>query len=84
MYRYTKAAAALEFTGTDDEQAAALKIQAMQRGKADRARVAAIKANKEAEAAGAAAAEAAAADGEVVALPDLSAMTPEVGGLGCV
>ena len=72
------AAAAAEFTGTDDENAAALKIQAMQRGKADRARVGALKAQKqEAAAAAAAAAVAAEAEAEAAALPDLSAMTAE-------
>jgi hypothetical protein len=42
------AAAAAHFTGTDDQRAAAIKIQAIQRGKADRARVEALKAEKEA------------------------------------
>ena len=38
------------FTGTDDENAAATKLQAMQRGKADRARVETLKAESTAAA----------------------------------
>jgi hypothetical protein len=44
-YNEAAAAAAAEFTGTDEQSAAAVKIQAIQRGKADRARVESLKAD---------------------------------------
>ena len=56
-----------EITGTEDEQQAAVKLQAMQRGRKARARVAELKAQKLAAEAAAAAAEARTEEAEVSA-----------------
>ena len=54
-----------EITGTEDEQQAAVKLQAMQRGRKARARVAELKAQKLAAEAAAASAEARTEEAEV-------------------
>ena len=78
-------AAAAEFTGTDDEQAAATKLQAMQRGRKARAKVAELKAKQaaaEAERAAAAAEaetmEAEKAAAEFVGTPEEQAAATKV------
>ena len=67
-----------EITGTEDEQQAAVKLQAMQRGRKARARVAELKAQKLAAEAAAAAAEATAEEAEVSAASAAGAVEEEV------